>query len=250
LDVVAKSFTRMAQEILLKQEKISVNLTMGALAGATTNNLQHVQRANTAGEFVLADLNELLTLGDRIHTSWNGGTPEEESTAVTDMLVSPEIMEKIRAMAYNPINTKGAVGTTPDATNAGHLASDAVRDQVFTAGGVGEFYGINFIKLRELGAGKKFNTIFDTLADTTPYTNAAGGASAGFDGPNEEILVGINRNKTSLIRAVATDSDAGGDFTVTPDDQYSNRQRKIGWFGDLEEGRVILDQRALVGKIV
>jgi len=31
------------------------------------------------------------------------------------------------------------------------------------------------------------------------------------------------------------------------DDQYSIRQAKVGWFGSIEEGRVVLDDRAIVG---
>ena len=37
LDVVGKSFTRIAQEVLLKQEATSANLILGSLADATTN---------------------------------------------------------------------------------------------------------------------------------------------------------------------------------------------------------------------
>jgi hypothetical protein len=34
------------------------------------------------------------------------------------------------------------------------------------------------------------------------------------------------------------------------DDQYSIRQSKIGFFGSVEEGRVVLDNRVLCGVIV
>jgi hypothetical protein len=34
------------------------------------------------------------------------------------------------------------------------------------------------------------------------------------------------------------------------DDQYSIRQNKIGYFGSLEEGRIVLDDRALIGTAV
>jgi hypothetical protein len=248
LDVIAKSFTRMAQEVLLKQETISANLVLGALAAASTNGVQHVQLAGATGNtFVLDDLNTMLTQADRIWTAWNGGTPDQEFNSVTDLLVSPEIIEKIRAMAYNPINT--STGPVGGAGSDGQMASDSVRNQVFTAGGVGSFYGINFLKFREMGVGRKWNTVFDTLSTET-YSSPDGGISSTFAGATDEILVGINRNRESLIRAVASDSDFGGEFSVTPDDQYSIRQQKIGWFGGLEEGRVILDQRALVGKVV
>ena len=71
-----------------------------------------------------------------------------------------------------------------------------------------------------------------------------------FVGANEEILVGIDRTRDSLLRVVATDPDSNSEFNLVADDQYSIRQNKIGYFGSLEEGRVILDVRALLGKIV
>jgi hypothetical protein len=92
--------------------------------------------------------------------------------------------------------------------------------------------------INELGEGQKYNTIFDTLYGGT------------FDGATQEIAVGLDRTRESLIRATAIDADSGSEFSLIADDQYSIRQNKIGYFGSLEEGRVILDVRALVGKIV
>ena len=74
MDVVSKTFTRVAQNILIKQETTSATLLMTALANATTNSLNHVQKTVQDDRFLLADLNELLTLAKRINTSWIGGT--------------------------------------------------------------------------------------------------------------------------------------------------------------------------------
>ena len=63
LDVVSKTFTRIAQEILLKQEQTAANMIFTALARATTNGSQHVMRSAQQGRFLLADLNRLFTLG-------------------------------------------------------------------------------------------------------------------------------------------------------------------------------------------
>lgn len=254
MDVVAKTFTRMAQEILLKQERTSATLTMTALANASTNGKAHVQRSNQAGRFLLADLNELLTLAKRINTSWAKGTPAGGSrTGLTDLLVSPEIVEQIRAMAYNPINTVAGItdttGTEAGST-VGIAAPESMRLSIYGSAGIPSFYGVSILEFNELGKGQKFNTIFDTAAASTNYTTAAGGGSAVFDGANTEILVGIDRSRESLIRVVATDPDSNSEFTLVADDQYSIRQNKIGYFGSMEEGRIILDTRALVGKIV
>lgn len=126
MDVVSKTFTRLAQEILLKQEKTSALMIMTALANATTNSLQHVIRSHTAGRFLLADLNKLFTLTKRINTAWTGGTPaDRRGRGITDLVVSPEIVEELRGIAYNPINTKGS----GDGTIKNDLpATDSIRE--------------------------------------------------------------------------------------------------------------------------
>ena len=53
-----------------------------------------------------------------------------------------------------------------------------------------------------------------------------------------------------MIRAVATDSDSGEEFSLVADDQFATRQSKIGYYGSLEEGRMIIDDRVLLGLIV
>lgn len=249
LDVISKTFTRLAQEILFKQEKTSANLLLGALAAAQTNGKKHVQRANTNGRFLLADLNELFTLAKRVNTSWLGGTPDaRQGRGLTDIIVSPEVVQELRAMAYNPINTKGspAGGSPAD----GIAAPEDMRTAIYNSAGIPEFYGVAIMEINELGRNQRFNTIFDTVAGSTAFTDAAGGNSAAFNGANEEILIGLDRGRESLVRAVAVDSENGSEFSLTADDQYSVRQNKIGYFGSLEEGRMVLDTRALVGKIV
>lgn len=244
MDVVAKTMTRVAQEILLKQNTISANVIMKALANASTNSLPHVLAKTTANRLTLADLNELMTRSKRISTSFVGGTPEAGvAGGVTDIIVSPEMVEELRAIAYNPINTKTAPqsGGLKDSVQT----ADVIAQQAYSAAGAPEFYGINVIELNEFGnvegTSQSFNTIFDT------EFSAAGGS---FDGTTEQIVVGIDRTRDSLIRPVAVDSENGGEFSLIADDQYSIRQSKIGYFGSLEEGRLVLDDRALVGKIV
>ena len=264
MDVVSKTFTRMAQEILAKQERTSGNLILSSLAAATTNGKKHVQRGNATGRFLLQDMNELLTLSRRVFTSFTGGTMPtgQAGMGVTDLMISPEVEEELRAMAYNPINTKGSpiadnanaettTKSSADNRNTAFItAPDAVRVGLFNGGGVSSFYGVNLMVFNEFGLTRKFNTIFDTVSTTTPYTKADGSASSAFDGDKDELILGINRNRESLIRAIAVDSETGSEFSLVADDQYSIRQNKIGYFGSLEEGRMVLDNRALFGKIL
>jgi hypothetical protein len=52
------------------------------------------------------------------------------------------------------------------------------------------------------------------------------------------------------VRAIAVDQETGSEFNLVADDQYSIRQAKVGWFGSIEEGRVVLDDRAIVAVAV
>lgn len=253
LDVVSKTFTRMAQEILLKQEKTSATMIMTALAKAETNEEKHVIRSAQANRFLLSDLNKLFTKAKRINTAWTGGTPaDRRGRGITDLLVSPEIVEEIRGLAYNPINTKGADGSAPSGDTNGIAGTDSMRDAIFNSAGIPEFYGVSIQEYNEMGDGQKWNTTFDVAADSTSYDDhyAVTASKSTFDGDNEQILVGVDLSRESMIRAVATDSESGDEFSLVADDQFVTRQSKIGYYGSLEEGRMIIDDRVLLGLIV
>ena len=249
MDVVSKTFTRVAQNILIKQETTSATLIMNALANATTNGVDHVTMSTQKKRFILNDLNEMLTAAKRINTSWIGGTPTSRTKGITDLLCSPEVVEDLRAMAYNPINSVSSDGAAPAAGEDGVAAPDSVRDALYRTAGLPEFYGISIMELNELGTGQKFNTLF--CANGGSYNRRDGtGAGDAVATADDEIVVGVDRSRDSLIRAVATDSESGGEFTLLADDQYSIRQNKIGYFGSIEEGRVVLDNRVLIGKMI
>jgi len=248
MDVVSKSFTRVAQEILLKQERNSASLMLGALAEASTKGRNHVITSQNAGRLILDDFNRLLTLGKRINTAWTGGTPEGGigGRGVTDLIVSPEVVQGLREMAYNPINTRGKVGT---AAEAAIPATDSMREAIYSNAGIPEFYGINIMELQEMGKGQRFNKLYAALS--SGKTNGIGqDGNSPFTDTDEEIVIGLDKRVESLLRAVATDSETGSEFSLVADDQYSVRQSKIGYYGSIEEGRMILDNRALFGIVV
>ena len=230
LDVVAKSMTRLAQEILLKQERTSANLIMGSLAKAKTNNKGHIISAKGTGGLSLADFNNLLAHAKRIHTSWAGGTPVSRGRGVTDMIVSPEVVAGLRALAYNPVH-EGA---------SDYAATDSMRDAIYNNAGIPEFYGISLLELNEMGKSQRYNDVFAAVIDdAVKFTSSA-----------DELVLGIDRASESLIRAVAVDADFGSEFQLSVDDQYSVRQSRIGYYGALEEGRMVLDDRALTGIVL
>jgi len=257
MDVVGKTFTRVAQEILLKQERTSATLLMTSLAGAQikTSPLfenKQIFRTALADQVLIDDFNKLMTLGKRINTSWVGGTPTTRTRGITDIVCSPEVVGSIRAMAYNPVNTRGGDGAGAAATDGSQnpiAAPEGLRNELYQNAGLDSFMGVNILEFNEFGKGQKFNTIFDTAAGTASYKTFAGARANQFAGASDEIIVGVDRTRDSLMRVIATDPDSNSEMNLIADDQYSVRQNKIGYYGQIEEGRVVLDNRVLLGLI-
>jgi len=256
MDVVSKSFTRIAQEILLKQERNSAALILGALAEAETKGVSHTINSTGVGgladattasssRLILDDFNRLLTLGKRINTAWTGGTAEGGTggRGVTDLIVSPEVVQGLREMSYNPINTRTVGGGNDIA------ATDSMRESIYNNAGIPEFYGINIMELQEMGKGQRFNKLFAASDVSTTRVKGVSATRGAFSDTYHELVIGLDKRVDSLLRAVASDSETGSEFSLIADDQYSVRQSKIGYFGSIEEGRMILDNRALFGLI-
>ena len=243
LDVVSKTFTRMAQEVMLKQERTAFNVLAAALVkGDTTSGSagDHIIGSTQESRFVLHDLNRLMTKAKRINSSFSGGTPTGGSkVGITDLLVSPEIIQEVRAMSYNPINTVAADGGAPANTEDGLPAPESLRDSLYGAGGLPSFYGMNLIEVLEMGIDQRFNKIFDAVKGGVSFTEGS-----------EQILIGVDRSRDALLRPVVLDEGSTGELNVLVDDQFSVRQNKIGYYGKVEEGRVCIDDRALCGIIL
>jgi hypothetical protein len=249
VDVVSKTFTRMAQEVMLKQERTAFNVLATALVkGDTTSGSagDHIIGSSTADRFVLHDLNRLMTKAKRINSSFVGGTPTGGSkVGVTDLLVSPEIIQEVRAMSYNPINT--AEAPYASAVKDSLAAPEALRETLYGAGGLPNFYGMNLIEVLEMGIGQRFNKIFDAVVTAEGATVVGGGDTGTFAQADDEIVIGIDRSRDVLLRPAVSEEGTDSDISVVVDDQFSVRQNKIGYYGKVEEGRVCIDDRALVG---
>jgi hypothetical protein len=237
LDVVSKAVERMSNEVLVKQERNAWAVVLKALAEArtaavgTNNGVAggHITTAATGGTFQLADLNSLMTLVKRINTSYAGGTTAD-SYGLTDLFVSPEIKADIRAFAYQPFTVSAGTGTN---------LPDNVREEIYRGAGTESLYGVTIHELVELGVGQKYSALF----------NAFKGSQA-FDSVTKELAIGLDLSKEAFIRPIARQAESGGTFTVLPDDQFVARSEKTGFYGSLEEGRVCIDARAIVGLIV
>ncbi len=256
LDVISKALERMSQEVLVKQERNAWAVVLKALAESSTSHSDyhgngHIAASDKMGEFKVNDLNRLLTLMRRLSTSWSGHTPAGgDAYGLTDLFVSPEVKQMIRAFAYQPMTVTGDHGTTD--------LPDNVREDIYRAAGTNEIYGVRITDLLELGLGKKYNTLFSTFLGGS-QTIAHDGSSNSQDdtfstsstvGTGHQILIGLDNSREAFIRPVARQHDSGGTFTALPDDQFASRADKTGFYGFLEEGRVCIDAKAVVGMVV
>lgn len=228
LDVVSKAIERMANEILVKQDRNAWAVALKGLAeakgkfgtGSAGDNV--VDAGAGAQAFGLTHINSLMTKMKRINASYADGTPAASySKGLTDLFVSAEVVEDIRAISYNPFSTTA------------EQVGDGVKDEMYRTAGFRNLFGVNIVDLYEFGNNQKYNTL---------YTAMGGTLSA-----NQQITVGVDRSVEAFVRPVARNAETGSTFTALPDDQFVTRQDKTGFYGGIEEGRVLLDARAIVG---
>ena len=244
IDVVSKAVERMSNEVLVKQERNAWAVVLKALAEARTPAVNtnngvaggQIINAATGGTFALGDLNSLMTLVKRINTSYAGGTTAD-TYGLTDLFISPEVKAQIRSFAYNPMRSDSSAAPANN-TNL----PDGAREEIFRAAGSSELFGVTLHELVELGKGSKYSVLFNSLSN--------GSLSSNWNVSTNEIAVGLDLSKEAFIRPVARNSETGGTFTVLPDDQFVTRSEKTGFYGSLEEGRVCIDGRAVVGLVI
>lgn len=248
LDVVAKAVERMAQEVLVKQEINAWAVIVKGAAEAsskysTQTNSKHIIGAATSGVFTFGDFNNLLVLTRRINSAFDGGTAVQPySEGPTDIYTSPEVVAQIRAMAYNPLFYSSNAWTSSTWNTQTQLPPN-VREELWKNPGTANFFGVNFVQLNELGAGKTYNTLFDSF--TTSQNVPGPGTGTSWNSSNQ-VMIAIDNKRGAFIRPVAKDGDTGSQFSSEVDDQFNlKRIDKAGFWGSLCEGRVLLDGRAV-----
>lgn len=232
LDVVSKAVERMANEVLVKQERNAWAVALKTLA--ESGNV--LDRNEATVTFSLDILNALMTQVKRINRSFAGGTTTD-AYGLTDIFVSPEVKEDIRSFAYQPV----AITTTANALPTNNVLTnlpDGVREEIYRGAGSQEIYGVTIHDLIELGAGQKYNSLFAEFYAGT------------FTASSDELIVGLDLSKDAFVRPVARQAESGGTFTALPDDQFVARSEKIGFYGFLEEGRACVDSRAVHGVVI
>lgn len=240
VEQVAKMLKRMANEVLVKQENNSWLVILKALSEASTNGADHFNTSLTQDVFVPGDISALITLIKRFNTSYSLNS-STQSFGLTDLICSPEIKGQVRGFAYNPVNTVGNTSTGPV------TVPESVRTQIYNSVGAESIFNVNLIDIVEFGLNSKYNRLFSTLA---PASLAHG--SQTFDPADDELLVGLDLSsgRDGFVRPLAQNADNGATFTVSVDDQWVARTDKMGYYGGLEEGRICLDPRCVVGLVV
>ena len=257
LEIISRAVERMAQEVLIKQERNAWAVVLKALgegttllnkdrtsSGAALDHLWHSGGAS-AVSFNVDIMNKLMTRMTRIGESFAGGSAVGGSQfGVTDMYVSPETMEKIRSMSYQHIDT----GTAGHAVSRGtDNVPESVKEEIWRSAGMASLWGVSLHELVELGVGHKYNVLMDDFAGNVEDFDAGNAIASNF-ATTHDLAIAIDASKGAFIRALARNADSGSTFTALPDDQWNlNRLDKAGFYGHLEEGRVCIDSRAIAG---
>lgn len=251
LDVVAAVMERLAQEILVKQETNGAAILLSALASARgqVSNLPQIIRSNTSRQVSMDDFNRLNTLSARSRPSWVGGTPVG-SNFITDLIGSPEFIEQVRSMAYQPVNTRvptAGAGAATYLAGAAITAPDAVRNEVWTNAGITSFFGSNITNVFELGINKgatpNYNDAFANWMGATTFQGYAQGGATAFSPTTEEVVIALNLSNPNILCRLVKEDENGGRLEVAPDDSFPLREDKLGFYAGVVEGRVMLDQR-------
>lgn len=248
LDLMAKALNRVVQEFVAKKERLGWTALLTSLsAGTNTNGQNHVLTSTTPDRFQIDDFNRLKTLVTRLYQSFAGGSIDGDY-GMTDLYLSPKRMEDIRGMAYNPVNTilgPTAVGATvANYTNTTAVPlPDSIREQIFRGAGLATLFDVTIHELRELGDGRKLNTIYKAVPGSTnglSYTTAT-----------DDLVIGLDLSQDTCICPVAGDVDGSSSVSVKVDNQFAfSRAEKLGWYFKQQVSYNVIDNRFICGMIV
>jgi hypothetical protein len=242
-ELLVSGLERMAQELMIKEAYQAWSTMLLSLGAARTNGSPHLISATTPNVFQLDDVNRLKTKVSRLRNSWLGGTPTQKvGQGFTHLVISPEIAEQIRGMAYNPQNVRAGSFTTSGATAI--PLPDQIRMSIFNESGLLSIPGVaNFVQLNEFGVGQAYNALFDN-----GYT--AGGGEPAFASATDELILAVDLSLDAGVQMTASDSERSSQLKVEEDDQFTKRSGRFGYFASLETGYSWLDSKTLSGIIV
>lgn len=182
------------------------------LLGAAADRNILVYDADAANGFFSKRLVSLM----KVVMARNGGgnASSLRKRRLTDLYLSPEALEDIRNWGLDQVD-------------------EITRREIFTTadGGITRIFGVNLHEVYELGAGNQYQLFFQNqLSGTMPSGDV-------------EIVVGIDATGGNLIMPMRED-------LVVEVDETMRRSQKIGWYGTMEAGFAVLDNRdVMLGSI-
>lgn len=241
VDAIAKALNHSSQNFIKKTETNSAAV-LCSMAAQTTYQLRgtatnQVYRSITQGSVIPQDINALNRIMARVTTANIGGTPEGNSKAIDALVGSPEFVEGVRNLAFQALNTNNTGGALG--------GPDGFRNSIYNAAGNPDFMGTEIITLNDLGINQAYNILFAEAAGGTTYAGYNAGSAKIFSPGSEQCVFAVNRKVESLARLSERGSN-GSQMKVMADNQFTNREEKIGYFMKMKEGRVGLDGRGIL----
>lgn len=178
------------------------------LAAAADRNIVVYDADAAAGQFT----KRVVSLGKTVMRRNGGGNSSSANRGkLTDLFLSPESMEDIRNWGIDQID-------------------EVTRREIYTAadGTLNRVFGVNLHDIDELGDGQEYQQYYlNELSGTLPAGDV-------------EIAVGLDLSKNdSFIMPVREELKVFEDDTL-------HRQRRMGWYGWMELGFAILDNRRVI----
>lgn len=241
LDVLEGMLHRVVQELLIKTEVQAWSPILQALANSRVGGSLQLIEGTKAGQLTIDDFNRLWTKVSRFRQSWAGGTPVgTPCRGLTDLFVSPELLEDLRSYAYEPSNTKGA----PDSDESTALGlPESMRESIFRNSGIAEIFGVNIVSTLEFGVGQAWNELFDS------FYNPSGGDPT-FTKASQEIALGVDLSCRAFESCLGKNPCETSPYEFHVDDQFHSREDKIGYYVNVRGGYAVKDSKNITGIII
>lgn len=161
----------------------------------------------------------LISLMKTSMTRLGGGNSASQTRSVlTDIYLSPEALEDIREWDVDDVD---------EITRREIFVSNDNNGPMSASGPLAGIYGVTLHSITELGVGQEFQDYFDTL-----------GVSMGTS--DEEIVVGLDLSMNDAFVMPIKE-----EVTIFEDPNL-HRRRKAGFYGWMEHGFAVLDDRRVL----
>lgn len=241
LDVLQMMLNRVLQELLVKTEVQAWSPILRAVANSRVNGDLQIVEGTTAGKLTIDDFNRLWTKVCRFRQSWAGGTPTgTPCRGLTDLFVSCELLEDLRAYAYNPGNTTSVPDT---AESTAMPLPESMRESIFANSGIPSLFGVNIVSTLEFGIGQLWNELFNSFY-------SPGGGDPTFTKASQELALGVDLSCPAFFSCLGKNPCEPSPYEFYVDDQFHAREDKLGYYTNVRAGYAVIDSKNLVGLFI